>query len=232
LSAIVPPPPEPYYTDSSVTLYHGDAVSLFSPGRLGIDVVITDPPYGMTLRSSRTGAFGDCRIAGDESTELRDRILNRWYPRPALVFGRWSQSRPDGTRMVLTWEKGEHVGMGDLSLPWKPNTEEIYVLGSGFTGRRTGSVLKCHAIAGTVGRADQGTRHHPTEKPVALMGELVRKCPPGWLICDPFAGSGSTLIAAAREGRKAIGIEVREDYCEVIAKRLQNADVSLFGEVS
>ena len=53
------------------------------------------------------------------------------------MFGRWSEPRPVRTRMVLTWEKGEHVGMGDLSLPWKPNTEEVYVLGSGFTGTRS-----------------------------------------------------------------------------------------------
>ena len=109
--------------------------------------------------------------------------------------------------------------MGDLSIPWKPNTEEIYVLGSGFTGRRTGSVIKSLAIAGTVGQAGKGTRHHPTQKPVSLMESLITKCPPG-IIADPFAGSGSTLIAARNLGRKAIGVELDERYCEVIAKRL------------
>lgn len=121
--------------------------------------------------------------------------------------------------MVLTWEKGEHVGMGDLSLPWKPNTEEIYVLGSGFVGKRTGSVLKSLAIAGTVGQGALGTRHHPTEKPEALMAALITKCPPG-TIADPFAGSGSTLVAAKSLGRRAIGVELEERYCEIAAKRL------------
>lgn len=219
----------PYYQDSRVTLYNGDALELFRPGHLGADVVITDPPYGMGFRSSRAGHFGISRIEGDDSPTARDHILSRWEPRPALVFGRWSIPKPDGTRAVLTWEKGEHVGMGDLSLPWKPNTEEIYVLGSGFVGRRYGSVLRVNAIAGCRGRDNTGVRHHPTEKPVPLMAELVRKCPGEWVVCDPFAGSGTTLLAAAQEGRKAIGIEVDERYCEIAAKRLQNADVSLFG---
>ena len=217
---------EPYYADDSVTLYHGDCREVTA--WLKADVLVTDPPYGMALRSGRGGAFGDSTIANDADTTVRDVALDLWGNRPALVFGRWSVERPSATRMVLTWEKGEHVGMGDLSLPWKPNTEEIYVLGAGFVGHRGGSVLKCNAIAGTVGQAGKGTRHHPTEKPTALMGALIRKCPPG-VIADPFAGSGATLLAARTEGRRAIGVEEREDYCEVIAKRLRNADETLFG---
>ena len=233
--SILPPPtdgvktPTPYYEDDrGVVLYHGDCREVRE--WLGADVLITDPPYGMTLRSSRSGAFGDCAIDGDDDTEARDWALSEWGDLPALVFGRWSIPRPEGTRAVLTWEKGEHVGMGDFALPWKPNTEEIYVLGSGFEGRRTGSVFKCHAIAGTVGQAGKGTRHHPTEKPVALMSELIRKT--SGVIADPFAGSGSTLVAAVMESRCAIGVEAREDYCEVIAKRLQATEAPLFGGVA
>ena len=214
---------KPYYQDDLVTLYHGDCREVTE--WLEADVLVTDPPYGMTLRSGWNGAFGDNRVANDETTEARDSALSLWGERPALIFGRWSEPRPSGTRMVLTWEKGEHVGMGDLSLPWKPNTEEIYVLGSGFVGSRNGSVLKCHAIAGTVGRAMDGTRSHPTEKPAALMASLIRKTVGA--VADPFAGSGTTLRAAKDEGRKAIGVELDERYCEIAAKRL--AQDTLFG---
>lgn len=171
----------PYYADESVTIYHGDCRKI--DAWLSGDAAVMDPPYGMGLSSGRPRAranasMGDLRIENDHSTEARDAALAMWGEKPALVFGRWSVPRPPSTRMVLTWEKGEHVGMGDLSLPWKPNTEEIYVLGSGFEGRRTGSVLRFLAVAGCVGRANTGERNHPTEKPLDLMRELIAKTPP------------------------------------------------------
>lgn len=215
---------KPFYEQDGITIYHGDClrVSTWSTG----DVLVTDPPYGMCLRSGRRGAFGDSTIAGDTSTAARDAVLRAWGARPALVFGRWSVPRPAGTRMVLTWEKGEHVGMGDLQVPWKPNTEEIYVIGSGFVGHRGSSVLRHHAIAGTVGNAAAGTRHHPTEKPLGLMRELIQKCPEG-IVVDPFMGSGTTLRAALDLGRNAIGIEIEERYCEIAAKRLAQGVLAL-----
>jgi site-specific DNA-methyltransferase (adenine-specific) len=99
--------------------------------------------------------------------------------------------------------------MGDLSLPWFPCTEEIYVLGGGWVGSRTSSVLR------HVGR----NQHHPTEKPVRLLNDLLAKCPPGF-VADPFAGSGGTLIAARNGGRGSVGVEIEERYCEIIARRL------------
>ena len=212
--------PEPYYQDGSVTIYHGDCHDLTAVWDLANAVLVTDPPYGMGLRSGRGGAFGDSEIEGDATTEDRDLVLERWGDRPALVFGRWSVPRPASTRMVLTWEKGEHVGMGDLSLPWKPNTEEVYVLGTGFQGHRGGSVLRHLAVAGTVGQAGLGTRHHPTEKPLGVMAELIGKCPPDATIIDPFMGSGTTLRAAKDLGRRAIGIEKNADYCAIAVKRM------------
>lgn len=208
----------PYYEDELVTLYHADVLEHLDLLDQA-DVMVTDPPYGMSLRSSRNGAFGDNKITGDGSPAVRNGVLTEWGDRPAVVFGRWSVPRPAGTRMVLTWEKGEHVGMGDLSLPWKPNTEEIYILGTGFQGKRTTSVLRHLAIAGTVGQSAKGTRHHPTEKPVSLMEQLIGKCPSG-VIVDPFAGSGATLRAAKNLGRKAIGFEIEEKYCRITADRL------------
>lgn len=216
---------EPYYTDESVTLYHGDALELL-PRLLGdvpalrFGALVMDPPYGMAFRSGRNGAFAASEIAGDADTRARDVILALWPASlPALVFGRWSVPRPSQTRMVLTWDKGEHVGMGDLALPWKPNTEEIYVLGSGFSGHRGSSGLRYLAIAGTVGQAGDGSRLHPVEKPVPLLQDLIAKCPPGAII-DPFCGSGSTLRAAKNLGRPAVGVEIEERYCEVAARRL------------
>lgn len=130
--------------------------------------------------------------------------------------------------MRLTWDKGEHVGMGDLSLPWKPNTEDVYVIGKGFhAARRGSSVLRHNAVAGTAHGAHNG-RLHPTEKPLDLMETLVAACPPG-TVADPFAGSGSTLVAARNLGRHAIGVEIEERYCETIARRLAQDCLDLGG---
>lgn len=207
----------PYYSDDAVTIYHGDCREITE--WLAADVLVTDPPYGMAHRSSRNGAYGDCSVEGDTDTTVRDTVVGLWGTKPALIFGRWSMPRPAATRMILTWDKGEHVGMGDLALPWKPNTEEVYVLGSGYGGRRGSSVLRHYAIAGTVGRRDQGTRLHPMEKPLGLLRDLIVKCPSG-VIADPFMGSGSTLRAAKDLGRRAIGVEIDERYCEIAARRM------------
>lgn len=64
-------------------------------------------------------------------------------------------------------------------------------------------------------------KFHLTGKPVDLMRDLVKITPPGSRILDPFAGSGTTLLAARQEGRKAVGIELSGEYCEVARKRLK-----------
>jgi site-specific DNA-methyltransferase (adenine-specific) len=63
---------------------------------------------------------------------------------------------------------------------------------------------------------------HPTVKPLALMQWLIRLVtPPGGILLEPFAGSGTTLLAAKAEGRRAVGIEISEEYCEIAANRLR-----------
>jgi hypothetical protein len=211
----------PYYADESVTLWHGDCREVTE--WLEADVLVTDPPYGMAYVSGWVAANP---VAGDEDSGLREKVLARWGGRPALVFGTWRVSRPPDTRQVITWWKRKvGPGMGDLSLPWGTATEEIYVLGSGWHGARRANVIVTddqrgnpHGLSARVG--------HPTPKPVGLMAQLIQCAPPG-AVADPFAGSGATLLAARAEGRRAIGVEIEERYCEVIAQRLAQGD--LFG---
>lgn len=205
----------PYYHDNHVTIYHGDCRDIIQNLKSG--VMVTDPPYGICLKSGMGGRHGECHVESDCNTAVRDEILLSWQPKPAIVFGSWKRPRPESTVDLLIWDKGEHVGMGNLLRPWKPNHEEIYVIGQGFHGRRRGSVLRHLAVAGCVGLIT--SRWHPTEKPVSLMKELILCCPAGTII-DPFMGSGTTLRAAKDLGRKAIGIEIEEKYCEIAAKRM------------
>lgn len=205
----------PYFTDGTVTIYHGDCREILP--RLSFDCVVTDPPYGMAYQS---GWKESSSIANDNDTTCRDFVVENLGGRPALMFGRWSVPRPAGVRELLIWDKGNWPGMGDLSLPWGPSTEEIYVLGNGFIGKRTGQILRDPK------RPSGATALHPNEKPIGPMEMLVRAAPPG-VILDPFCGSGSTLVAAKNLGRRVIGIELEERHCKTAAARLSQQ--TLFG---
>lgn len=216
----------PYYQDDSVTLYHGDCLEITE--WLEADVLVTDPPYGM--RHSPRGSYdprtgithkprGSESIAGDNSIQLRDEVLRRWYDRPWVVFGTWRVPRPYGTDHRLIWHK-TGAPPGPACAAFMLQDEEIYIHGKGF--RATSPPMRSVIVtderrSGATGAV--ATIGHPTPKPVRLMELLIDRCPQG-VIADPFAGSGSTLVAARNLGRKAIGVELEERYCEIIAKRL------------
>ena len=210
----------PYYQDDACTIYHADCLDVLP---VAADVLVTDPPYGINYKSGKMRIAGNSRsILGDSDTSLRDVVLDGWAGRPALVFGTWKRQHPPSTRQILVWDTKGALGMGDLALPWKPSHAQIYVLGHGFSGRRESDVL---TVAPVSSFASNG-RQHPHEKPVALLRRLVAKCPAGTVL-DPFMGSGTTLRAAKDLGRKAIGIEIKERYCEIAARRLAQEVLAL-----
>ena len=210
-----------YYQDDHVTLYHGDCLEI--DDWLEADVLVTDPPYGMAY-IDRQGVT----IANDSALDARDDALAAWGNRPALSFGTWKAPRPDGTKQVLIWDKWGGGGtVTTASSPWAYSHEEIYLLGEwprtepGGRAREGGQPSKHPGVLRVHNYNTQSTDRpdHPTPKPLRLMESLIVKCPPG-TIADPFAGSGSTLVAARNLGRKAIGVELEEKYCEIIANRL------------
>lgn len=220
----------PYYSDENVVLYHGDCRELTA--WLDADVLVTDPPYGIahvarkgtyTARggaaSSRT--FVQSAVANDSDTGIRDEALTLWgADRPALLFGTWRVPRPAATTNRLIWHKAGSAP-GPARAAFLSNDEEIYVLNSALfpaTSPPERTVLTTyenrHGAPGEAHRVG-----HPTPKPVSLMERLLSRCP-GGVVADPFAGSGSTLVAARNLSRRAIGVELEERYCEVIARRL------------
>lgn len=222
-----------YYQDPYVTLYHGDCLE--QTEWLAADVLVTDPPYGVAgaLSSGWKGRkpkhwtpTHDRNVLWDKTLDVRNAALKAWGARPAAVFGspRRLDDIPAYREVPLVWDKGE-VGMGDTSFPWRPSWEPVYVSGEGWVGARTSAVLRHHIHAGFA-----KTEGHPTPKPVALMVAIITKAPAG-VIADPFAGSGSTLVAAKQLGRRAIGVELEERYCEIAAKRLSQGVLD-FGEAT
>lgn len=216
-----------YYQDDFVMLYHGDCLELANEWT-DAHVLVTDPPYGMAYKGfSGIGgkrASKHKAIAGDGSTAARDAALAAWGDKPALVFGRWNVERPAGVKERLIWDKTPCGFMGDLKTPWGSAEEEIYVMGSGFVGKREANIVRATAYNSQASdRPD-----HPTPKPVPLMELLISKCPPG-AIADPFAGSGATLIAAKNLRRQVVGVELEERYCEIIAKRCAQEVLDIFG---
>lgn len=206
----------PYYQDDSITLYHGDCLE--ETAWTEADVLVTDPPYGVAWKSgqfSRAAVPVVDEVAGDESADARDAALAMWGDKPALVFGSWRVPRPPRVNNRLIWHKAASKP-GMRTQPWYAADEEIYQLGAGFVGKPQQNVIATHgAQDGASGLV--ALTGHPTPKPVALMEALIEKCPIG-VIADPFAGSGATLIAARNLGRRVIGVELEEKYCEYIAK--------------
>lgn len=228
---------EPYYADDHVTLHHGDAAEVL--GNLpaeSVNTVLTDPPFFMPAQqyAGRSGAWH--RTWSDTSilstwwgvvTERMTRLVQSdghllafcddasypvFYP---AIYTRWPNIA------ALVWDK-QRPGMGTA---WRMSSELIIAArksSAHWSGGALGTVFRCPSVHHT-------ERLHPVDKPVRLLQDLLRPTtPPNGVVLDPFAGGGSTLVAARNLGHRAIGVEMEERYCEVIAKRLQNADEALF----
>jgi DNA modification methylase len=236
----------PFYTDQAVTLYHGDCLPILQELPPGIDAILTDPPYCsggymeaqrgaakmQGLRSERIKEEKFKWFAGDNMTTVGLTWLLRsvlvegrrlLFPnRSAFVFCDWRmvpalvpalESSGMRWRNLLVWDKGS-AGLG---CGFKPVHEMVAEFTNGATeySTRDGqNVLRFK-------RVPPGQRLHNAQKPTNVLREILRVAvPENGVILDPFAGSGSTLLAAKQEGRRAIGIELDEENCENIATRL------------
>lgn len=224
----------PYYEDAMVTLYHGDSREfLHELADQSVDAVITDPPYterthGHGVKAILFAPFTDADLL-DALTRC-GQVSRRWVvasldythafqmdatPPPglrSLRVGVWVKPNPmpqiSADRPGQGWEAISFFHRADVKPAWN---------GGGKAG------VWIHPVVQNEG--------HPTVKPLPMVADFVRLFTnPGDTVLDPFAGSGTTLRAAKDEGRRAIGVELDERYCEVIAKRLTQD--TLFGEVT
>jgi site-specific DNA-methyltransferase (adenine-specific) len=214
---------QPYYADDTVTLFHGDCRDI--PEWLQADVLVTDPPYGRNwkqgnTKSRRRPADSHQGIVGDQDTTMRDAVLLAWGTRPAIVFGDLLIPAPTGTKQVGAYRKPVDTGTKGAHGGFRRDVEGFYLVGSWRAGLGGTSSVLATTTPMQGGSSGPSARYgHPHAKPLDILLELIGHCPPG-AIADPFAGSGSTLVAAKQLGRRAIGVEVDERYCEMAARRL------------
>lgn len=202
---------KPYYDHAGITIYHGDCREIL-PGLPKVDLVITDPPYGMNFQSNHRWAQHD-KIFGDDQMPIE--IIQRSIAqanRAAYIFCRWDNLRQmEKPKSVLCWIKN-NWSMGDLLHEHGRQWEAIC-----FYPKEGHEFIK--RIPDVLYADRTGNDLHPTEKPTKIISQLIQ-ANFGEIILDPFMGSGTTLRAAKDLGRKAIGIEIEEKYCEIAAKRL------------
>jgi site-specific DNA-methyltransferase (adenine-specific) len=230
---------KPYYEHAGIKIFHGDAKDSFLyAGHVGTVVaVLTDPPWGtdtacnaqrFTRKSSpwwtnvdTTKIIAHEQIAGD--TEEFD--TRPWIKGPAILWGanNFTRHLPHSNGWLI-WDKRKNAEdmaengwpLGEAELAW------TNVIGATRVFRNLWS--------GLLRSSEKGEFYHPTQKPVALMEWCIKFLPAEALILDPFMGSGTTLRAAKDLGRRAIGIEIEEKYCEIAAKRLSQEVFSFNGQ--
>jgi len=211
----------PYYEKDGITIYCGDCRAIL-PTLPKVDLVLTDPPYGI----KRDKGFGGAApFGGGKSNTTIDRVRHDddWdSDRPpadvllavvacaplAILWGGnyFADILPRSTHWI-SWDKLQTMPtFGDCELAWtsskRKSVKKVVVQWNGLLGK-------------------ERVRCHPTQKPLELMEWcIVEYAEHGATILDPFMGSGTTLVAAKNLGRKAIGIEIEEKYCEIAVKRL------------
>jgi site-specific DNA-methyltransferase (adenine-specific) len=225
---------EPFASGDGWAIYQGDCREVVKAMRRNtVDLLVTDPPYGVAFQSNHA-TIKHKPIANDtlSLTELSAMVSTCCSPlrsgRHAYVFGPPELvTDPLSAKVGLIWDKG-NLGMGDLSLPWatsfEPITFAVHVPGAGARRCNDGALsarLRQQSVLRVPRKHGTATRRHPTEKPVRLLTQLIESSSQqGEIVLDPFMGVGSTLVAAKVEGRRSIGIELDESYCEIAAERM------------
>lgn len=214
---------KPYYQDQAVTIYHGDCREIL-PGLEPVDLLLTDPPYG--IGAAEKGFIRQGKQTGKSKT-----ISGLNY-----VASDWDAASPSGEEIHAAIKHGAHsviwggnffAGLPPSScwLVWdKDNGDNRYADCELAWTNLKKAVRKIRYR--WMGMLQEDMKHkeervHPTQKPLAVMKWAISQAPEDVAtILDPYMGSGTTLRAAKDLGRRAIGIEINERYCEEAAKRM------------
>ena len=242
----------PYYEHGGVTLWHGDCRTVLPALDVTVDCVVADPPYGETSLpwdrwpegwptvvadvTRSMWCFGSLRMFLDRRDEFTgwrfshdvvwrkprggmapgDRFARRHEAAAHWYRGPWSELYAVAPRLTNYGPSKGTIHRGETGPAWNGSRRAHTWTDDGT--RVMGSVIDCQTM--------RSIALHPTEKPLGILDPLIAyACPPGGIVLDPFAGSGSALVAARDSGRRAVGIEADERYCEVIARRLSQGSL-------
>lgn len=197
-------PVKPYYAEGGIVIVNSDCRDIL-PHLPKVDLVLTDPPYGIGFAAQPTKWQ---RLAGHQPIGWDDLIVEgivdviAMAPR-SIVWGGNYYSLPVSKSWLCWFKPDAPPSMGQFELAW----------------------TNCEINTRMISRSISATNHerigHPTQKPLSVMSWCLSFAPDAQTILDPFMGSGTTLRAAKDLGRKCIGIEIEEKYCEIAVKRLR-----------
>jgi site-specific DNA-methyltransferase (adenine-specific) len=253
---------KPYYQDDMVTMYHANFRDVFEDlVALEADAVVTDPPYGetslewdrwvrfwpvdATQLAPTMWCFGSMRMFLTHAQEF-----NAWKYAQEVVWEKHNGSSLAADRFSRVHEFATHWYQGAWAdvynvPPTTPDAMRKVVRKKAKPAHHQGAAGPSYFVSEDGGdrlmrsviklRSMHGRAINETEKPVQLVSTLLRcSVPPGGLVLDIFAGSGSTGIAARQLGMRAVLVEMRESQCEKTARRLQTQTEQPldFGEAS
>ena len=200
---------KPYYQDEWVTIYHGDCRDIL-PTLEKVDLVLTDPPYGIGKDGQKqsTGGHGGRKgyeFLGWDSNRPEKAVfdLMRAKSMTQIIWGgNYFADLLPPTGKWLVWDKGQRLHQSDGELAWTSLDGALRI----YTVNRVELMID--------------KANHPTQKPNKLIARVIADfSESGQTILDPFLGSGTTAYCAKKLNRHCIGIEIEERYCEIAAKR-------------
>jgi modification methylase len=243
---------KPYYEQDGMVIYHGDCLDVMDawPECFRVDITVSSPPYntisavaasGMMRESSHKQLAGYLSHADDMPEEsyaawMRDVFSRCRHVSMGLVWINHKTRYRDRSGIhplaifpwpfysEVVWDRGCSVTLN--ARKFAPSHEYLYAFGvPHFWDNSLNTNMTVWRI-----NPERGIPDHPCPFPAELASRCIAaSCPPSGTVLDPFMGSGTTLVAAKRLGRKAIGIEREEKYCEIAARRLSQGALDLFG---
>jgi site-specific DNA-methyltransferase (adenine-specific) len=233
---------KPFYQDEYATIYNADCLNVLPhlmQNQAKFDAVITDPPFGTVDGKGKVTKKNTTHVPFDPGDWDKELPLD-WIPLATdiLELGAWILAFTDKKETTTLWRAFEAAGIRPkhtfywVKKNWTPmprknfaSAVETAVVGTkGAIGKWNGGGWTPNFFQASFVSTN---RVHPTQKPLQLMSHLVQLLSdPKDVILDPFMGSGTTLLAAKQNGRRCVGIEINEQYCECAAERLMQEVMS------